>query len=112
MAILVVNIIPRQLAEATETVKYTVSSGTTIIDKFSVTNVSGVIVSFSCYLPASGDLFAPANKVLDNQLINPDEAYLCPELIGQVLAAGGTIVTVAGAAAALTISASGREITA
>lgn len=110
MSILVANIIPRKQAEATETVQYTVSSGTTIIDKFTVTNVSAVAVSFSCYLPASGVAFDPANKILDNQLINPDETYLCPELIGQVLAAGGTIVTVAGAAAALTISASGREI--
>lgn len=111
MAITVANIIPRKQAEASETVQYTVSSGTTIIDKFTVTNTSAATVSFSCYLPASGDTFIASNKVLDNQLIAPDETYTCPELVGQVLANGGTIVTIAGAVTALTISASGREIT-
>ena len=111
MTILVANIIPRKHAEATETVQYTVSSGTTIIDKFTATNTSSVVVSFSCYLVAKGDSAALENKVLDNRLIDPDEDYACPVMVGQTLANGGKIVTIAGAAAAITISASGREIT-
>lgn len=112
MAITVENIIPRKQAEAAETIQYTVSSGKTIIDKFTVTNTAAVAVSFSCYLPASGESVANANKVLDNRLLPVDEAYMCPELVGQVLENGGKIVTIAGAAMSLTISASGREITA
>ena len=41
----------------------------------------------------------------------PNETYTFPEIVGQVLANGGFISTIASAANALTIRASGREIT-
>lgn len=110
MAITVVNIIPRKQVENSQTTQYTVGSGKTIIDKFTVTNTSSSNVTFNCNLPASGDSATDSNKVLDNKIIVPDETYACPELVGQVLEIGGTISTIASAASALTISASGREI--
>ena len=63
MSITPANIIPRKLTEAANTVQYTVSSGTTVIDKFTVTNGASVTVSFSCYLPASGDSASSSNKL-------------------------------------------------
>ena len=39
MAITVTNIIPRKLAETSATIQYTATGATTIIDKFTVTNV-------------------------------------------------------------------------
>jgi hypothetical protein len=110
MSVTVANIIPRKQAEPTETIQYTVSSGTTVIDKFTVTNTSSVAVTFSCYLAISGGSAGNENKIIDNKLIAVDETYLCPELVLQVLANGGRIITIAGAGGALTISASGREI--
>ena len=39
------------------------------------------------------------------------ETYTCPEVVGQILEAGGFISTLAGSATSITIMASGREIT-
>jgi hypothetical protein len=38
------------------------------------------------------------------------EVYTFPEIVGQVLVAGGFISTIAGAASAINIRASGREV--
>jgi hypothetical protein len=48
---------------------------------------------------------------MDTRAIAPDECYTAPELVGQALEPGGFISTIASSAAALTIRASGREIT-
>lgn len=111
MAIQVKNIIARGYAANTQTVQYTSSSATTVIDKFTVTNVSAANADFSVNLVASGDTEANANLVLDARTVAPGETYTCPELVGQVLEAGGFISTLASAASALVMSASGRVIT-
>lgn len=109
--ITVKNIIPRKQAEATQTGQYTATNCKTIIDKFTVTNTSAANVTFSCNLVASGGTAGNVNLVLKTRAIAPGETYTCPELVGQVLESGGFISTLAGSATALTISASGREIT-
>ena len=111
MAVTVVNIIPRKLAEAGQTGQYTADGVKTIIDKFTVTNVSASNAVFSCNLIASGGSAGNLNLVLDAKTLIPGETYLCPELVGQVLEDGGIISTLSDTASALTISASGREIT-
>lgn len=111
MSVTSANIIPRKNAEATATVQYTVSSGITEIDKFTVTNVSAGTVTFSCWLPASSNSGDNTNLIVDNYLLGIGETYEVTELAGQILADGGKIVTLAGAGGALVISASGREIT-
>lgn len=105
------NIIPRKQASATQTVQYTANNCKCIIDKFTVTNTSAANVTFSVNLVASGGTAGDANLVLKAKTVVPNETYTCPELVGQVLEAGGTISTIAGAATSLTISASGREVT-
>jgi len=111
MIITVKNIIPRKQAEDIDSTQYTAQNGKTIIDKFTATNTSGVDVSFSVNLVASGGTVGLSNLVLKSRVIAPSETYNCPELTGQVLEVGGFISTLASAAASLTISASGREIT-
>lgn len=105
------NIIPRKQALAAQTDQYTATNCKCIIDKFTVTNTSAANVTFSVNLVASGGTAGDANLVLKAKTVVPNETYTCPELVGQVLEAGGTISTIAGAAASLTISASGREVT-
>jgi P pilus assembly chaperone PapD len=105
------NIIPRKQASATQTVQYTANNCKCIIDKFTVTNTSPANVTFSVNLVAFGDSPTDANLVLKAKTVVPNETYTCPELVGQVLEAGGIISTIAGVAASLTISASGREVT-
>jgi len=111
MTVTVKNIIPRRQAEATQTAQYTAVNCKTIIDKFTVTNTSAANANFSTNLVASGGTAGDDNLVLKTRAIAPNETYTCPELVGQVLESGGIISTLAGTASALTISASGREIT-
>lgn len=111
MGITVKNIIPRKQAENAQATQYTASGCRTIIDKFTVTNTSGANVQFSANLLAAGGTPGNSNLVLKTRSIAPGDTYLCPELVGQVLEDGGFISTLAGAATALTISATGREIT-
>lgn len=111
MAITVKNIIPRKHAEAVQTTQYTATNCKTIIDTFTATNTGATNVTLSVNLPASGGSAGNSNLVLDARGIAPGETYPCPELRGQTLEAGGFISTLASSAAAITISASGREIT-
>lgn len=111
MTVTVKNIIPRKQAENAQTTQYTAASCKTIIDKFTVTNTTAGTVAFSANLVASGGAAADSNLIIDTKGIAAGECYTCPELVGQTLEPGGFISTLAGAAASLTISASGREIT-
>lgn len=111
MAITVKNIIARKQAEAVQTGQYTATNCKTIIDKFTVTNTTAVNVVFSVNLVAAGGVAGDDNLVIKSRAIAPSETYTCPELVGQVLEDLGFISTLAGSANALTISASGREIT-
>jgi hypothetical protein len=111
MSVLVKNIIPRKQAENAQTTQYTAQDCKTIIDKFTVTNTTAANVPFSVNLVAATFAAGADNLVLKTRSIAPNETYTCPELVGQVLEAGGFISTLAGTATALTISASGREIT-
>lgn len=111
MTVTVKNIIPRKQAENAQTAQYTATNCKTVIDKFTVTNTSAANATFSCNLVAAAGAASDANLVLKTRSIAPNETYTCPELVGQSLESGGFISTLAGTAAALTISASGREIT-
>jgi hypothetical protein len=111
MTVTVVNIIPRKQAENAQTSQYTAVNCKTIIDKFTVTNTSASTVQFSVNLVASAGSASASNRVLSLKSITPNETYTCPEVVGQTLESGGFISTLAGAASALTISASGREVT-
>lgn len=111
MTVTVKNIIPRKQAEAVQTGQYTAVDCKCIVDKFTVTNTSAANVPFSVNLIANGGSAGNSNLVIDAKSIAPGETYLCPELVGQVIESGGFISTLAGAGSALTISASGREIT-
>ena len=110
MAVTILNIIPRKQAEATQTAQYTSSGVKTIIDKFTATNTSCSAVTFSVNLVALGASESNSNLVLKQYSIAAGACYLCPELVGQTLESGGFISTLAGAANAITISASGRQI--
>ena len=111
MTVTVKNIIPRKQAEAIQTGQYTAINCKTIIDKFTVTNTSAANVNFSVNLVPESGAAGDANLVMKTRAIAPNETYTCPELVGQVLEDGDFISTLAGTATALTISASGREIT-
>jgi hypothetical protein len=111
MTTIVRNIIARKQAEDSQTTQYTAINCKTIIDKFTATNTTASPVTISVNLvPTAGSVSAD-NTVVYNKSIQAGETYSFPELVGQVLEPGGFISTIANAGAALTLSATGREIT-
>lgn len=111
MTVTVRNIIPRKQAENTQTTQYTAVNAKCVIDKLTATNTGAANATISVNLVASGGTPGDNNLVTKARTIVPGETWSAPELVGQVLESGGYISTIASAAATLTISASGREIT-
>ncbi len=105
-------IIESKHAEASQTTQYESSTNVkTAIDKFTVTNISSVTVSFDLHLITSGGSASNINKVIDNIQVAPEETYNCPEVVGHLLEEGDKISTIAGSATALVMRATGRAIT-
>lgn len=110
MAVTARVLVPAKSLENVQTAQYTAASVRAIIDKATITNTSGSNVSVSVNLVTSGGSASNANLIIDTKIIVPDETYLCPELVGHVLEAGGFISTIASAATSLTMRVSGREV--
>jgi P pilus assembly chaperone PapD len=111
MAVQVRVLIPPKQAENTQTTQYTVVNAKAIIDKFTATNTSANNVTISVNLVTSGGTPGASNLIVDARAVAPDETYTFPELVGQALESGSYISTIASAGGALTIRASGRELT-
>jgi 3-deoxy-D-manno-octulosonic acid (KDO) 8-phosphate synthase len=110
MTVSITVLIPAKQAENVQTTQYTAVNCKAIIDKFTATNTSAANVTISVNLVTSGGSSGANNLIVDARAIAPDETYTFPELVGQALASGGFISTIASAATSLTIRASGREI--
>lgn len=111
MTTTVKNLVPPKAAENAQTVQYTATNCTAIIDKFTATNTSGANATLSINLVPSGGSAGASNLVLSSKTLTPGETYSCPEVVGHVLPNGAAISTIAGTASAITIDVSGREIT-
>lgn len=111
MTVTVTVLVPPKQIEAVQTTQYTATNVRAIIDKATVTNTDTVARTFSVNIVTSGGSAGVSNLVIDTRTVQPDETYLCPELVGHVLAPGGFISTIASAATSLTLRVSGREIT-
>lgn len=112
MAINVKCLVEAKYAENAQTDQYAPTDGTTaVIDKATVTNASGSPATLSVNLIPSGGSAGASNLIVDAKSIPVDGCYALPELVGQVLASGDVISTLASAATSLVIRISGREIT-
>jgi hypothetical protein len=110
MTVTVKVLIPAKTAEASQTTQYTASNVTTIIDKFTATNYSATAATLSVNLVTLGDTAGNQNLITKAKTLAASEVYTFPEIVGQVLIAGGFISTIAGTATAINIRASGREV--
>lgn len=111
MAVTVKTLIVPKAAEATQVTQYTATNCRAVIDKFTATNTSASNATISVNLVQTGGTAGTDNLIVDAREIAPGETYTMPELVGQVLDNGAFILTIAGTASAITIRASGREIT-
>lgn len=111
MAVNVRVLIPAKTAETTQTTQYTAVNVTTIIDKFTATNYSANAATISVNLVTASSSAGNENLIVKTKTLQPNETYTFPELVGQALAPGGFISTIAGTATAINIRSNGREIT-
>ena len=110
MAVSVKVLIPAKIAEASQTSQYTATNVSTIIDKFTATNYDTSARTISVNLVTQFDNAGNQNLIVKTKTLLPSETYTFPELVGHVLAPGGYISTIASAATAINIRASGREV--
>lgn len=111
MAVYVKELVPAKAVENAQTTQYTADGVSAIIDKATVTNISGSNASFSANIVASGGSAGTSNLIVDAKTLVPGETYTLPELVGHILNSGSFISTLASAASALTLRVSGREVT-
>ena len=111
MAITTVNLIPSKYAESSQTTQYTATDVVSIIDKFTVTNItSGTNATITVNLVVLAATASDSNIVLDSQTVGYGDTYKCPELVGHVLQPGSFISTICSNSSTLVIRCSGREI--
>jgi hypothetical protein len=110
MPIIATNIIPAKNMENAQTTQYVATGVTTIIDKFTATNFSSSMVDVSVNLGAVGSTAGNSNLIVKTRTLQPGETYTFPEIVGHTLPSGGYVSTLASAAAAVNLRASGREI--
>ena len=111
MAITPTVLIEPKLAEATNTVQYTATGVSAIVDKFTVTNNGAAAATITINVPTNLGTADASNRIVNARNIEVGECYTCPELVGQVLLDDDYISTTASLATTLTIRASGRTIT-
>ena len=97
-------------ASNTEATAYTTPAGVrTIVDKFTGYNSTAGAVSLTVKIvPNAGT--AGASNVLAVKSLAAGETYNFPEIVGHVMESGGFISVLAGAASAIVIRSSGREV--
>jgi len=110
MPIIASNIIPAKNMENAQTTQYVATGVTTIIDKFTATNFSSSMVNVSVNLAAVSEATGNSNLIVKTRTLQPGETYTFPEIVGHTLPSGGFVSTLASAAAAVNLRASGREI--
>ena len=111
MTVTVTVLIPAKIAEAAQTTQYTSTGVTTLIDKFTATNYSAVPATISVNLVTTSGSAGNLNLITKTKTLQADETYTFPEIVGQALAAGDFISTIAGTATSINIRASGRQVT-
>ncbi len=110
MSVTVKVLIPAKTAENAATTQYTANGVNAIIDKFTATNYDTVARTITVHLVTVGGTAADSTLAVKAKTLQAGETYTFPEIVGHILAPGGFISTTASAASAVTIRASGREV--
>jgi hypothetical protein len=111
MTVTVKVLVPAKFAENSQTTQYTATGVTALIDKFTATNISASAATISVNLVTLAGSAGNTNLITKTKTLQASEVYTFPELVGQVLATGDFISTIAGTASAINIRVSGREVT-
>ena len=117
MSVIYFNLVPPKLMEDTQTSQFVVSNPQAstvkvILDSCIVTNTGSASATFNINLVPNTESAQASNLLIKGKRLDPGESYMCPEILGQVLEENGSLSTLASLANTLTLSVSGREITA
>ena len=97
---------------ATAATYYTAPANTkAIIQNMTLTNTTANAVTATVHVISTGATETASNMIISARVIAANESYTCPEAIGKVILATGTIRALAGSATAITIESSGVEVT-
>jgi len=110
MTVTAKNLVPAKFVADTQTTQYTASNVTTIIDKFTATNISASTATISVNLVTQTYTPSDSNLIVKAKSLTAGETYIFPELVGHILPTGGFISTIASAASAINMRVSGREV--
>ena len=102
-----------QFAPATDTEMFespTEGAGT-IIDKMTATNIDSVNRSITARIVPPDGTPTGTDFLIKTATLTAGQCYLWPEVVGQMLAAGGTLRLEASAAGVIVVRASGRNET-
>ena len=111
MTITAKTLVPAKFVDATQVTQYTAINVTTIIDKFTATNISAAPATISVNLVTQTYSPDSSNLIVKDKSLAASETYIFPELTGQILQAGAFISTIASTASAINMRVSGREVT-
>jgi hypothetical protein len=100
---------PQQIANATTTY-YTSTGLRTRIDKLTVTNPTAGAATVTIYLVPSGGSAGDSTTISKTKSVASLETWNCPDVVGHILEAGGTLQAVASAATTLTLAVSGAQL--
>lgn len=103
------NLVASKFLENAQATQYTASNVKALIDKCTVTNITGSAATFSLNLITTGAA-GDSNLIIKNLSVAAGQTYLCSEVVGHILESGGSISTIAGTANALVFRVSGREV--
>lgn len=109
MTTLIKTLIQAKFAEAVETSQYPSDNCKTAVDKFTATNISGANATLTVHMVPLGGAAATSNAI--TKVIAPGATWTFPEIVGHSLEAGDVLSTLASAANAIWIRASGRQFT-
>lgn len=109
MSVFAQAIINSKYAENVTTTEYTSSNITTIIDKFTVTNISGSAATLTVHIVPDQQFTSNANMIIKTLSVAASATTDIAGLKGHVLAPGDYIRVLASAADSLVIRASGRR---
>ena len=111
MTITAKTLVPAKFVDATQVTQYTAINVTTIIDKFTATNISAAPATISVNLVTQTYSPDSSNLIVKDKSLAASETYIFPELVGQILGSGAFISTIASTASAINMRVSGREVT-
>lgn len=103
------NIVPSQILPLGTLTVYTSTGVITVIDAFTMTNISPANVVVDVYLVPDGQSASEENRIIKNHILAAEETYPFYELF-QTLNAGASIVAQTDTNAAVNINVSGRVI--